>query len=151
MTRKHRRPAATLQFLLEPQSLPLATLLHLDIQPNVGDHLIDAGKATDLSQFVAQDRHGLGAKLGHASKPLGPFIRFQEFLYLCFQLKQIHTGVFELVTQDLDAGRAGGSCQAAAAGLLGQSYQLLRRLGAVIAGCQFMQLGGYGLHCVCLG
>ena len=70
-------------------AFPLTAFFDFNIHAPISNHLVRPAKAIHFSQFGAQDRNGLGAKLRDLLQPLDSWIVGHQLLQFCLQPNQI--------------------------------------------------------------
>jgi hypothetical protein len=79
---------------------PFATLFDLQIESDVGDHLIDAREAREISQLCPQHRYRRRSKFWHAQHAGGLGVLIQQLVDLVLQLLQVLLGMVQLITEN---------------------------------------------------
>ena len=127
-------------------SFPLATLPDLEVQTDIGHHLLDALKARHIAQLGTQHGNCLAPKLGRAFQSRDPLIAVEQLIEFACDLSEIGQGMFELITQHLQAQGASRGGQGTSDRLRRQAHQLLGGRAPRVARSQFSQGGGESLY-----
>src|SRR6266571_4297143 len=80
--------------------LPEATFFDFDIEPSIGNHLIRSRKAIHISQFRAQHGDRFRPTFWDTFESFDTRSVLHQAVQLLFQLSQIPSGMFQLITQD---------------------------------------------------
>lgn len=100
-------------------ALPFPALFDFDIHARIGDHLVQALKTGDLSQFGEQDGHRLLPKFRDRLEPLGFWIIGKQPFNLGINLLQMGLSGTELLAPNVQTQFARLHCKSTAHRLVG--------------------------------